>query len=228
MCEETGTMRLFIDSVDQKDWEEFLPTGIFYGITTNPKLLANAGYEFMVQALAKLAEQAFGLGANEIHLQVWGREREKMLQIGRELGRIDPRVMIKVPITRQGLLCARDLISEGFPVTLTALHSADQVLPAIALGATYAAPYLGRMNDGGLSGIEEVTVMGQIIEKMGSPMRLLVASIRQISDLAVLAQSGLDTFTLLPGMIEDLLRNDLTTAAAEDFEAAAAAFGKNP
>ena len=228
MVEETGTLRLFIDSVDQKDWEEFLPTGIFYGITTNPKLLANAGLEFKVQTLAKLAEQAFGLGANEIHLQVWGRESEKMLQIGRELGRIDQRVMIKVPITGQGLLCARELISEGHQVTLTALHSANQILPAIAQGAKYAAPYLGRMNDGGLNGLEEIIAMGQIINKMGSPLRLLVASIRQVSDLAVLAESGLNTFTLLPGMIEDLLKNDLTTAAAEDFEAAAAGFGINP
>ena len=89
-----------------------------------------------------------------------------------ELAAIDPRVMVKVPINITGILLANQLIDEGANVTLTALHFAQQVVTAVAMGAKYAAPYLGRITDGGLNGLEEVTTMGQIIREMNSPLRL--------------------------------------------------------
>jgi len=214
-------LRLLIDSVEFKDWDTYLATGIFYGVTTNPKLLANSRVPFTIASMAELAGKAFSLGANEIHLQVWGRETKDLLAVGRELAGIDPRVMVKVPITRAGILCARQLIAEGTNVTLTALHAAGQALIAATLGPKYAAPYLGRMTDGGLNGIEEVAAMNRIIQAMNSPVRLLVASIRQPVDLVTLAGSGLTTFTLLPSLIDQLLENELTRLAAESFEAAA-------
>ena len=220
MVSESSSLRLYIDSADEKDWRRYLPIGIFYGVTTNPKLLHQAGIGFTIDRLAKLANIAFELGAQEIHMQVWGRETEPMLRIGRELAGIDQRIMVKVPINLAGILCARQLIAEGSNVTLTAVHSAQQVLIAIALGASYAAPYLGRMTDGGLNGIEEVTSMGRIVEVMNSPLRLLVASIRKTADLVTLAGRGLNTFTILPPLIDDLLENELTRKAVVSFEAA--------
>ena len=220
MVSTSSGLRLYVDSAEEKDWQHYLPTGIFYGVTTNPKLLNQTGIGFTIDRLAKLAQTAFDLGANEIHLQAWGSEMEQMLKIARELARIDQRVMVKVPITPAGILCARKLIAEGSNVTLTAVHSAQQVLIAIALGASYAAPYLGRMTDGGLNGIEEVTSMGRIIATMDSPLRLLVASIRQTADLKTLAERGLNTFTLLPKIIDDLLENELTRQAVISFEEA--------
>ena len=220
MVSTSSGLRLFVDSAEEKDWRHYLPTGIFYGVTTNPKLLNQTGIGFTIDRLAKLAQTAFELGANEIHLQAWGCEMEQMLKIARELARIDQRVMVKVPITPKGILCARKLIAEGSNVTLTAVHLAQQVLIAIALGARYAAPYLGRMTDGGLNGIEEVTSMGLIVAAMDSPLRLLVASIRQTADLKTLAERGLNTFTLLPKIIDDLLENELTRQAVISFEEA--------
>ncbi len=220
MASTSSGLRLYLDSAEEKDWQHYLPTGIFYGVTTNPKLLNQTGIGFTIDRLTKLAQSAFKLDANEIHLQAWGCEMEQMLKIARELARIDQRVMVKVPITPAGILCARKLIAEGSNVTLTAVHSAQQVLIAIALGASYAAPYLGRMTDGGLNGIEEVTSMGRIVAAMGSPLRLLVASIRQTVDLITLAERGLNTFTLLPKIIDDLLENDLTRQAVTSFEEA--------
>ena len=85
MRSEPSTLRLYVDSAEESDWQRYLPTGIFYGVTTNPKLLHQSGIDFNVDQLAKLANTAFGLGANEIHIQVWGRETEQMLKIGREL-----------------------------------------------------------------------------------------------------------------------------------------------
>jgi transaldolase len=177
-----------------------------------------AGISFETNELKDLAESAFDRGANEIHLQTWGQETDQMLDIGRELARIDSRVMVKVPITEAGVQCASKLVAEGASVTLTAVHSASQALIAAALGVKYAAPYLGRMNDGGLNGLDEINSMQQIVTRLDSPLRLLVASIRQISDLVVLAEAGLKTFTLLPKLIDDLLENELTNLAADSFQ----------
>jgi transaldolase len=215
----TPTLRLYIDSAEEKDWKQYLPTGIFYGVTTNPKLLRATGIDFEIDRLARLAETAFDLGANEIHMQVWGGGTDQMLRIGQELAGIDDRVMVKVPVNRNGILCARQLITEGANITLTALHAAQQVLLAVALGARYAAPYLGRMTDGGLNGIEQVISMARIVSAMDSPLRLLVASIRQTEDLVKLAERGLNTFTILPPLIDALLENELTQMAVDSFEA---------
>jgi len=220
MVENHAGLRLYIDSVDSQDWADYLPTGLFYGVTTNPKLLAGKGCDFEVNKLAALAESAFDLGVQEIHLQVWGSSDQDLLAVGRELGQIDDRVSVKVPITPAGIRCASQLKNEGIRVTLTALHAAEQALIAAALGADYAAPYLGRMNDGGLNGLEEIIRMGQILNNLQSPVRLLIASIRQIEELVILAEKGLTTFTLLPALIEELLENELTRLAADSFQEA--------
>ena len=216
-------LQLYIDSPDRKIWQHYLAGGYFYGVTTNPKLLYQAGIPNTLENLASLAQAAFDLGAQEIHLQTWGGEMEALLDTGRQLAAVDRRVCVKVPITEAGLLCARQLIEEGARVTLTAVHAAAQMLPVIALGAAYAAPYLGRMNDAGLDGQDEIVAMQQMITQTNSSTRLLVASIRSLSDLAALARRGCDTFTLLPGLIEELLNNPQTLKAAADFEEKAAA-----
>ena len=213
-------LRLYIDSVDSQDWEAYFPTGLFYGVTTNPKLLAGGGFDFKVKTLTDLANRAFDLGAGEVHLQVWGRNEREMLAVGRDLGDIDGRVKVKVPITPEGIRCAYQLIENGTQVTLTALHDAKQALIAAALGAAYAAPYLGRMNDGGLNGLEEILRMESVLRGLGSPTRLLVASIREIPDLVTLAEHGLNTFTLLPSLIDELIENELTNLAADAFQEA--------
>lgn len=214
---ETSSLRLYIDTPDAVIWQQYLPTGLFYGVTTNPKLLYQAGIPCTVQNLADLARAAFALNAQEIHLQVWGEDAESMLSVGREIAAIDYRVSVKVPITRAGILCARRLIEEGHRVTLTAVHAASQLLTAIALGADYAAPYLGRMNDAGLNGLDELRIMQQIVQNLGSATRILAASIRHLSDLTALAEYGLDTFTLLPNLVDELLENPLTNKAAAEF-----------
>lgn len=221
MTHESHSLRLYIDSARIEDWERYLATGIFYGVTTNPALLRQAGFEFTIEDHARLAQASFDHGSREIHMQVWGRELGALRSIGEKLAAIDPRVTVKVPINPPGVLCARELIESGVNVTLTAVHSAQQVLIAIALGARYAAPYLGRMADAGMDGLAEVTRMGSIVAAMESPLRLLVASIRQTSDLVALAECGLNTFTLRPPLIDDLLQNELTRRAVEVFEEAA-------
>ena len=212
-------LQLYLDSADTSLWEKYLPSGIFYGITMNPKLLRVAEIEASVENIKSLAERAFELGANELHLQVWGESTDVWLKIARQLSAIDwQRVMVKVPLTEDGVLCAKELITEGVNITLTAVHASHQVLTAISLGADYIAPYLGRMTDAGQKGIEEIIAMQKIIDETESTLQLLVASIRQIDDVVTLAQHGVSSFTLSPERVEDLLKNDLTQKAANDFE----------
>jgi transaldolase len=219
---DPSRLRLYLDTTDEAIWRRHLASGYIYGVTTNPKLLYQAGIPNTIENLAGLAAKAFDLGAREIHLQVWGGDMDAMLARGRQLAAVDPRVSVQVPITEAGLSCARQLLDEGARVTLTAVHAAEQMLLVIALGAAYAAPYLGRMNDAGLDGLDQIRAMQAMINYLDSDTRLLVASIRTLDDLAALARSGCDTFTLLPHLVEDLLSNPQTLAATADFEEKAA------
>jgi transaldolase len=218
-------MELYVDSADVADWQKWLPMGLFYGVTTNPLLLQRANVPCDLGTLTRLANTAFALGAQRIHLQVWGTDADTMTAIGRQLAAVDNRVSVKVPITREGSLCAQRLIAEGVSVTLTGVYAAYQTLTAMALGADYAAPYLGRMNEAGRDGQAEIVTMYNMTQNLGIPLKLLVASLRQIEDVAALAQHGVNTFTLAPAIVEALFGDSLTAQAAADFESAARAMG---
>ncbi|MBT3713196.1 MAG: transaldolase [Anaerolineae bacterium] len=218
MISDNAKLRLYLDSADISLWEKYLPSGIFFGITVNPKILRMAEVECSLDALTHLAKTAFKLGAKELHLQVWGESTDAWLQIGRQLASIDKRVMVKVPITEKGIFCAKELIEEGAGITFTAAYADYQILAAISLKAHYIAPYLGRMMDAGQDGIKEIITMQEIIDAAESPLRLLVASIRQIDDVVTLAKHGVSCFTLSPNMVNELLKNDLSQKATDAFE----------
>ena len=150
------SLRLFLDSADATHWREWLPSGLFYGVTTNPTLLRRAGLASSVASLRALTHEAAGLGAREIHLQAWGDSAEAYYACGQALATIDPsRVCVKLPITHAGSLAAGRLLALGVRVTFTACFDASQMLVAAALGADYAAPYLGRICDAGRDGHAE-------------------------------------------------------------------------
>jgi transaldolase len=213
-----SSLRLLVDTADVSTWERLLPLGVFYGVTTNPKLIHQAGLPCTLETLRSLAQQAFELGANEIHLQVWGETAEDMLALGRRLAALDRRVMVKVPGTRAGMVCTRALVAEGVNVTFTALHASHQALLGTALGAYYVVPYLGRMNDAQLDGLGEVFAMQEMVQALHSPVQVLVASLRQVSDVVALARRGVGVFALPAPLAEALLDNPLSIQAAADFE----------
>ena len=220
-----GGPRLYLDSADAADWERWLPTGVFHGVTTNPLLLARAGLDCDVPTLAWLTARAAALGAHEIHLQAWGGDDATLAARGRELAAAAAGVLpaaIKVPATESGLRAAARLRDEGHAVTLTAVFAPGQVLAAAAAGVAYAAPYLGRLDDAGRDGRATVLAMHAILRGTGATMRLLVASLRTADQVADLAARGLDTFTVGPAVAAALLEDDQTTAAARAFESAAA------
>ena len=214
-----SALRLFLDSAERAAWQRWLPTGLFAGVTTNPTLLRRADMPCTVPALGELAREAVALGAGELHLQAWGNSPEAIWECGKMLAAIDHRVCVKVPLTAAGVQAAHVLIGESVRVTLTACFDASQVLPAIALGADYIAPYLGRINDSGRDGMAEIITMQRAVEAQQSGLRVLVASLRVPQELAKLVAAGLQTFTVSPALAEALLAHAQTAAAMAQFEA---------
>jgi transaldolase len=215
-------LRLFLDSADPSVWAEWLPSGLFHGVTTNPTLLRRAAQPCTLENLAALTALAIEHGVQELHLQAWGSD---LLACGRALAELAPgQIWVKLPITRVGAAAARSLIAEGCPVTFTACYEPAQVLLAAALCADYIAPYLGRITDLGRDGHAELTRMQRIVHgvdrpvRAGSALRLLVASLRSADDLARLATEGLDTFTISPAIAAELFAVEPTLAAADQFE----------
>lgn len=213
------TPRLFLDSADQEAWASLWPLGLFQGITTNPTLLRRAGLPCSRDGLLDVVRAAQALDCPELHLQAWGTTEADLLACGQDLLAMDPeRVVVKLPMTEPGLRAATCLIRAGERVTLTACYSIPQVLASATLGASYVAPYLGRISDDGRDGCGEVITMGRCLRALKASTRLLVASLRSLAELTRLAAEGVDTFTLSPPLAQQLWSHSASEAAAAQFE----------
>lgn len=216
-----SALRFFLDTADVKEWAKWLPTGLFYGVTTNPVLLKAAGVACTHASLRDLARAAFALGVKEVQIQTWGRTAEAYMANGRELALIDPRVVVKIPTNEAGIHAAKALLAAGTRVTLTAVYTPAQALLASAIGASYSAPYLGRINDANRDGFGDIVAMHKGARAAGGDTRILVASLRSAGDVAKLAADGLDIFTFSPKVAADFFADALANAAIEAFEVAA-------
>jgi len=220
-----GHSRFFLDTADSNEWKSLLPLGIFHGITTNPVLLQRAGVPCTVESCRSLASQAFALGADEFMLQAWGENTAALIASGLALSEGNrENLVVKVPVTAAGTEAAAALIEAGVRVCLTACYGPHQALVAVSVGAEYLAPYLGRMNDAGKAGHEEIQAMQTVVDGLGGSTRIFAASIRHVDDLMTLASHGVHTFTFSPEVARMLFEIEpLTDAAAADFEQAALA-----
>ena len=210
-------MKLFIDSAERELLEPLLKTGLFAGVTTNPTLLARAGVK--LKELPELVTWVRATGAETVFVQAWGVTVEDYLTCAAELVETCGDVVVKVPATPAGVAAVRSLETGGVRTLLTAVYNHVQVVPAIIAGATYLAPYLGRMNDAGLDGVAEITQMQIVIDKAHAAARILVASIRTPDQLAALAMCGVQDFTIAPKLWWELLSEPLTDAAVGVFDA---------
>ncbi|MEL7140839.1 MAG: transaldolase family protein [Cyanobacteria bacterium J06643_4] len=218
LIERKPHLRLYLDTADVSAWQTWLPTGMFYGVTCNPLILQRSHIPCEPKTLIALAKQAFDLGAQEVHLQAWGESVAQLLQIGQQLGSADSRIFVKLPATQNGTTAASELIRLGIPVTLTAVYAVPQVLIAAAIGASYVAPYLGRINDAGGDGRQTVATMQQALNGVRSQTRILTASIRDIEDISALAAQGVDTFTFSVAIAQAFFDVPATKAATAAFE----------
>ena len=220
-----GACRFFLDTADTECWRELLPLGIFHGVTTNPTILQRCGVPCDIESISSLADTAFELDACEFMAQAWGGTADAMYETGLAIRDIDPdRVIVKLPVTAAGVEAAARLatVGSGTRVCLTACYVSTQALTAASAGVEYLAPYLGRMTDAGKDGMLECERMQAIVDGLGSKTRILVASIRDVDQMATLASRGMDTFTFSPEVARALFANKDTAAAAAAFEEAAA------
>lgn len=214
-------LRFFLDTADIEAWRKWLPSGMFYGVTTNPLLLQRAHVPCTIAELSRLAHSAFSLGIAEIQMQTWGADKDQMIANALKIAAMDHRIVVKVPATHVGTEVAAQLIADQIRVTLTGVYAVHQALTAAAIGADYAAPYLGRINDLGGNGRQDLVAMQQSIKNTGKTVRLLTASIRSIDDITYLTGHGLDTFTFSEKIAEQWFDVPATDQAAAEFEVAA-------
>ena len=223
-----SSTRLFLDSACRDAFRAYLPAGTFYGVTTNPLILERDQGKCTLEYVSNLRDELAMMPCEELQVQAWGETAKDMHECGLRLADLATdgiRIVVKVPATRQGFEACRLLIHDGVPVTVTAVYNPQQVLAALAVGAEYAAPYLGRMNDAGRDGFGNIVDMQSIVESSDGDTRILVASLRSARELASLAAEGCGTFTFSPAVAEELFTDPLTMTASADFEAAAKRIG---
>ena len=209
-------MRLYLDTADREAAEDLLATGLFAGVTTNPTILQRSGLG--VGDAPDIYEWAVAAGAKEVFFQAWGEDTRSLVDRGRELRSLGDEVVVKVVASRAGSAACARLSADGTPTLLTAVYAPGQAIVAAAAGATYIAPYLGRLNDAGRDGIADVTAMHEVLRATGSGTKVLLASIRDVTSMVTLARRGVDCFTMGPEVAERLFAEHLTATAVQDFE----------
>lgn len=214
-------MRLYLDSADRDAVVDLLATGLFSGVTTNPTILRRA--ELGAQHIPQVYRWAVDAGAREVFFQSWGSSVEDLLDRGLRLRDLGPEVVVKVPVSRAGSAACARLAARGIPTLLTAVYHPGQAMIAAAAGATYLAPYLGRLGDHGRDGLGTVSAMQELLDRSGSATRILLASIRDVDSMVAAARYGVRCFTVGPAVAEAFFADELTAAAVAEFEAAVAA-----
>ena len=215
-------LRLYLDTANSADWEDFMPTGAFYGITTNPLLTKKLGLNYGEIAWEEMVSKAAELGAKEFHVQIYG-DAKRALSFAEHvygLGQTSNiECVIKIPLTVEGISLAPKIKEFGAKILMTACYEPKQMITACALKADYVAPYFGRMMDAGLDAMANM----QIIEKIARKNKCtpVVASLRNAKQILEIAEMGHDCFTISPEVARDLFDSQLTEEASFAFETAA-------
>ena len=215
-------LRLYLDTANSVDWEDFMPTGAFYGITTNPLLTKKLGLNYGEIAWEEMVSKAAELGAKEFHVQIYG-DAKRALSFAEHvygLGQTSNiECVIKIPLTFEGISLAPKIKEFGAKILMTACYEPKQMITACALKADYVAPYFGRMLDAGLDAMANM----QIIEKIARKNKCtpVVASLRNAKQMLEIAEMGHDCFTISPEVARDLFDSQLTEEASFAFETAA-------
>lgn len=220
--ESTPAMRLYLDTADQTAWAEWMPSGVFCGITTNPLLAARAGLTYDQINWQNLVQIAADAGAQEFHAQVIGNETDALcfaenLYAYGAASNIE--CVVKIPLNTWGISITSKIQGLGGKTLMTACYDAKQMITANALGADYIAPYFGRMAEAGLDAMAHMRAIHAM--SWNGPCRPLIASLRSAQQMVDIAEIGHDRFTIAPAIAQDLFHNALTEAAAQEFERAA-------
>jgi transaldolase len=205
-------MKLFVDSGSVKDIEALAAIGILDGVTTNPSLLAKEGGDYK-QILKKICQIVQGPVSGE----VVATDYAGMLRQGREIAAIDEHMVVKVPLTRDGVKACKTLSSEGLRVNVTLIFSATQAWLAAKAGASYVSPFIGRLDDIGATGMTVVREIVDIFDSSEYATEVLVASVRNPIHVIEAARMGADVVTVPPAVIDQCFKHPLTDIGLEKF-----------
>jgi transaldolase len=205
-------MQLFIDSAEIKEIEAAAATGLIDGVTTNPSLVAKSQVSFQ-ELMKRISELVNG----PISAEVTATQFEGMIQEALPLAKIHRNIVIKLPLTWEGLKATRALKDRGIRTNVTLCFTAVQAMMAAKAGATYVSPFVGRLDDIGQDGMQLISEIKQVYQAYGFKTQILVASIRHVEHVLRAAKIGGDVATLPYKVFQQLLNHPLTDSGLEKF-----------
>lgn len=206
-------MKLFIDTADIKEIEEAADWGIISGVTTNPTLVSVHGKVDFKSHIQRICELIQG----PVSAEVVSLDAENMLKEAREIATWSPHVVIKVPMTAEGMKATKVLSREGIKTNVTLVFSPNQALLAALAGATYVSPFVGRLDDAGQDGMAMVAEIVQIYRQYGYSTNVLAASIRHPMHCVEAAKVGANVATVPYKILKQMFKHPLTDSGIERF-----------
>jgi transaldolase len=205
-------MKFFVDTAEIKEIKELAATGLLDGVTTNPSLVAKSGRDFK-EVIAEICNAIEG----PVSAEVTSLDADGMVEEGKKLSKIAKNVAVKVPLTLDGLKACRTLSQAGTMVNVTLCFSANQALLAAKSGATFISPFIGRLDDINIDGMELIREIRQIYDNYDFTTEILAASIRSANHVKEAALAGADVATVPPAVLKGLVKHPLTDKGIESF-----------
>ncbi len=206
-------MKFFIDTADIKEIRELAATGLVDGVTTNPSLVAKSGRQFL-----DVVKEICGVVPGPVSAEVTATDHATMLSQGRKLAKIASNVVIKVPLTPDGLKTCKALRDEGTRVNVTLCFSAAQAILAAKCGASFISPFIGRLDDVGTDGMRLIADIVQIYDAYPEfETEVLVASVRHPMHVVEAAKLGADIATIPPAIVRQMYNHPLTDKGLASF-----------
>lgn len=208
-------MKFFIDTANVEDIKKANDMGVICGVTTNPSLIAKEGRDFN-EVIAEIASIVDGPISGEVKATTV--DAEGMIAEGREIAKIHPNMVVKIPMTVEGLKAVKVLASEGIKTNVTLVFSANQALLAARAGATYVSPFLGRLDDISQPGIDLIRQISEIFAIYDLDTEIISASVRNPIHVTDCALAGADIATVPYSVIEQMTKHPLTTEGIAKFQ----------
>jgi transaldolase len=209
-------MKFFIDTANLQEIKEAQDLGILDGVTTNPSLMAKEGIKGK-DNIYRHYKAICDLVDGDVSAEVISTDYAGMIAEGEELVTIDPKIVVKVPIIKDGVKAIRYFTNNGIRTNCTLVFSAGQALLAAKAGATYVSPFIGRLDDISTDGLELIAQIKTIYDNYGYPTQILAASVRHTMHLVQCAEIGADVATCPLNVITSLLKHPLTASGLETF-----------
>ena len=205
-------MKFFVDSADLEQIAYLNDIGLVDGVTTNPSIIAKSGRDFI-----EVIKEICALVEGPVSAEVVATKADDMIAEGRKLAKIASNVCVKLPLTMDGLKACKVLSSEGTKTNVTLCFSANQALLAAKAGASFISPFIGRLDDIALDGLDLIADIRTIYDNYGYETEILAASIRSVNHVKDCALIGADVMTAPPGVISKLADHMLTDKGLEAF-----------